>query len=273
MKIRCCYGSLTAAALATAALVAVGCAESEPFDYPITHIGGAGNGGAGTGDSSGVSPAGSAGATGAAGVGVAGAAGSNGAAGATGAAGAGITGAAGVTGGAGAGGRVTGTGGSGVGGRGGAGASGTAGRGGAGASSTAGRGGAAGSGTAGRGGSSGGSAGRGGSVGTGGGGSIDAGVAPDGGAAPTFTQVYDGILVVYCAGSACHNPGTAHNVSFASKSSAYTAVRNQVTPGNGASSSFYSLVNTGRMPEGQAKLSATNLALIKAWIDAGALNN
>jgi hypothetical protein len=32
-------------------------------------------------------------------------------------------------------------------------------------------------------------------------------------------------------------------------------------------------VNTGRMPEGQAKLSAANLALIKAWIDGGALNN
>jgi hypothetical protein len=95
----------------------------------------------------------------------------------------------------------------------------------------------------------------------------------DGAPAPTFTQLYDGILVVYCAGSTCHNPGSAHNVSFATKSTAYTAVRNQVTPGNGASSSFYTLVNTGRMPEGQTKLSASNLALIKAWIDAGALNN
>lgn len=32
-------------------------------------------------------------------------------------------------------------------------------------------------------------------------------------------------------------------------------------------------VNTGSMPPGGAKLSAANLALIKAWIDAGALNN
>ena len=32
-------------------------------------------------------------------------------------------------------------------------------------------------------------------------------------------------------------------------------------------------VNSGSMPRGQAKLSAANLAKIKAWIDAGALNN
>jgi hypothetical protein len=32
-------------------------------------------------------------------------------------------------------------------------------------------------------------------------------------------------------------------------------------------------VNTGAMPRNAAKLSATNLALIKSWIDAGALNN
>jgi len=62
-------------------------------------------------------------------------------------------------------------------------------------------------------------------------------------------------------------------VSFSSKSNAYSAVKARVTPGNGAGSSFYSLVNSGAMPQGQAKLSTSNLAMIKAWIDAGALNN
>jgi hypothetical protein len=83
--------------------------------------------------------------------------------------------------------------------------------------------------------------------------------------------VYTTILVTYCSGSSCHNPGSQKGISFASRSTAYTAVRNRVTPGNGAGSSFYS-VNSGQMPPGQ-KLSATNIAMIKAWIDAGALNN
>jgi hypothetical protein len=46
-----------------------------------------------------------------------------------------------------------------------------------------------------------------------------------------------------------------------------------VTPGNGAGSSFYQTVNSGAMPPGGPKLSAANLALIQAWINAGALNN
>jgi len=47
-------------------------------------------------------------------------------------------------------------------------------------------------------------------------------------------------------------------------------------PGTGAGGStvsFYTTVNSGSMPPGGPKLSAANLALIKAWIDAGALNN
>jgi hypothetical protein len=79
------------------------------------------------------------------------------------------------------------------------------------------------------------------------------GAAGHGGAAPTFTQVYDGILLVYCAGSTCHSPGSAHSVSFASKSSAYTAVRNPSTPGNSAGSRSYTLVNTGRMPQARRR--------------------
>ena len=54
---------------------------------------------------------------------------------------------------------------------------------------------------------------------------------------------------------------------------AYTAVRSRVTPGNGAGSSFFNTVNSGSMPRGAPKLSAANLAKIKSWIDAGALNN
>jgi hypothetical protein len=62
-------------------------------------------------------------------------------------------------------------------------------------------------------------------------------------------------------------------VSFATQASAYAAVSSLVIPGNGAGSDFYYTVDSGAMPKGRAKLSATNLALIETWIDAGALNN
>jgi hypothetical protein len=94
----------------------------------------------------------------------------------------------------------------------------------------------------------------------------------DAGSAPTFAEVYTAVLTVYCSGSQCHNPGSQKNISFSSQANAYSSIKSRVTPGNGAGSSFYKTVSSGSMPPGQ-KLSAANLALIKAWIDAGALNN
>lgn len=105
---------------------------------------------------------------------------------------------------------------------------------------------------------------------TGSGGTTGAGGA--GGSAPTFTQIYQTILTVSCSGSACHNPGSQKGVSFASQSSAYSAVKSRVTVGNGTGSSFYKLVNGGGMPPG-GKLSSSQLSEIAAWINAGALNN
>ena len=113
-----------------------------------------------------------------------------------------------------------------------------------------------------------GTAGKGGS-----GAAADAGASPTAGGAPTFTDVYSNILVRYCAGSSCHDPGAAKGIGFASRASAYSAVRARVKPGDGAGSSFFKTVNSGSMPRGAPKLSADNLAKIRAWIDAGALDN
>ena len=101
----------------------------------------------------------------------------------------------------------------------------------------------------------------------------DGGTSADGGSAPTFTQVYKSVLTAYCGGSACHNPGSEHGISFASQSSAYGVVSTRVIPGDGEGSSFYYTVHSGKMPPGGPKLSPTNLAMIRAWIDAGALDN
>jgi hypothetical protein len=229
--------SLTLSAIAT--LAVYGCAVSEPFDSPDAALSGAAGGilggAAGAGQISGA--AGTSGAAGVQGTG-AGGAGSDGTTGAAGTTG--ITGLAGTTG-----------------------AAGTAGLGGRGGSNGTGRGG---NGASGRGGA-GGTTGAGGKGGSGGSSSTDAG------AAPTFTDIYNSILIVYCSGNNCHNPGSQNGVGFSTQATAYSSVKSLVTPGNGAGSSFYKTVNTGAMPLGAAKLSAASLALIKAWIDAGALDN
>jgi hypothetical protein len=107
-------------------------------------------------------------------------------------------------------------------------------------------------------------------AGTGGGGA--GGAQGDAGAAPTFTTIYKTILLTSCGGSNCHNPGSQFGIAFATQSGAYNSIKGLVTPGNGAGSSFYNVVNSGVMPPG-GHLSAANIAAIKAWIDAGALNN
>ena len=130
----------------------------------------------------------------------------------------------------------------------------------------------------------GGATGKGGAVGTGGftgtggvmgsGGTTGTGGASGtGGSAPTFTEIYNQILTVYCAGGSCHDPGSQSGVSFSTQSGGYSSVSRLVTPGNGAGSSLYKTLSSGAMPLGQAKLSSANLALVEAWINAGALNN
>ena len=256
----------------------LGCAASEPIDIDDL----AKNRGTPVGDPTGLAGAGGPGIAGTTGAGANASAGTTGTAGSIATAGttgrggaqssitsgqAGTTGDAGTTGNAGSGG----SGGNNVSGQAGTtGGAGTTGRGGttgfAGTIGTAGRGGT--TGTAGRGGTTG-TAGRGGT----GGGSPDAGTNPDGAATVTFTDVYTTILVPYCSGSSCHNPGTQGGIGFASQSTAYNAVKGRVTPGNGTNSSFYRTVNSGSMPRGQAKLSQANLDKIRIWIDQGALNN
>src|SRR5436190_1201446 len=118
-----------------------------------------------------------------------------------------------------------------------------------------------------------GATGRGGTGGSAGRGGTGGSTSPDGGTTETFTDVYKTILVTYCSGSNCHNPGSQRGVSFSSQTNAFNTLRSYVTAGNGSGSSLYQVVNSGAMPQGQAKLSAANIAKIKAWIDQGAMNN
>jgi hypothetical protein len=99
------------------------------------------------------------------------------------------------------------------------------------------------------------------------------GTPADGAAAPTFTQIFDGTLTVFCSGASCHSPGIQGGIGFATRSTAYSAVRSRVMPGDSEDSSFFLTVNSGTMPPGGPRLSETTLANLRAWIDAGALDD
>lgn len=92
-----------------------------------------------------------------------------------------------------------------------------------------------------------------------------------GASSPTWTEIYTKYLTndAYasnCNGSACHNPGKQKGYDFSSKANGYTSVKNNT-------SQFVSELSSGGMPKGKPKMPAADLALIKAWVAAGALNN
>ena len=250
----------------------VGCAQSQPLtflDDMTAPDAGTGSGGS---DGTGGTPVDGSGGSGSGGTGMGG----------TGSGGAGTGGETG-RGGAGSGG--SGTGGTGSGGMGSGGTTGSGGRGSGGSTGSGGSGdGTGGSGSGGNAGGLGGATGTGGTSGRGGSGG-QSGKQGTGGAAgapaATFTQVYTMILDApsssksSCAGSGCHIPAPgAAGISFDTQAHAYqTLLSNAVAPGNTAKSVLYTNISSGAMPQGRTKLSATLIALVASWINAGALNN
>jgi hypothetical protein len=91
----------------------------------------------------------------------------------------------------------------------------------------------------------------------------------------TFTQVYSTILSVSCTGSGCHNPGKMGGLDYSSKAMAYSTLKSNTkfVAGNAMGSILWMQVNSGAMPDMKPKLSQTNIDMIAAWINAGAMNN
>ena len=148
---------------------------------------------------------------------------------------------------------------------------------------------AGGTGGAGAGGSSGAGGRSAGSGGSGGGG----GAAGSGSGSATFTEVY-AIFMQSCAGSTCHVMATrpGEGLSMADKMTAYTNLvgvnagacsgEKRVVAGDPAKSELMHTLertqigmcrNTPRMPEGKPMLAADQLAKVRSWIQAGAMNN
>jgi hypothetical protein len=252
----CSLGSV-ATLTGSIALLAIGCAQSESLDL---NSGSTGAGGDQTSDGS-ATPSGDGGSVSQGSGAAAGASGGIGSGGINGAGGVGAIGLGGSAGAAGSPGRGAGGGAPGqAGGSGHGGGAGTAG-GGHGGAGIAG-GGHGGAGTAG--------GGHGGGPGTAGGQAGHAGAA----AAPTFTDIYNKILIVYCGGSSCHLPGSQHGVGFSTQAGAFKSLSSvAIIPGDSQGSTFYTSVATGEMPDGKPMLSSAFIDEIGAWIDAGALNN
>src|SRR6478752_517094 len=92
-----------------------------------------------------------------------------------------------------------------------------------------------------------------------------------GGMAPTWTEIYTKFLVnaqyaSNCNGAACHNPGKQKGYDFSSQANGYSSVKSKT-------SQFVSELSSGGMPQGKPKMPAADLAIIKAWVAAGAQNN
>lgn len=81
----------------------------------------------------------------------------------------------------------------------------------------------------------------------------------------SFASIYAGILSPGCSG--CH--GGSGGYSFDSYNNTILAV----VKGNAASSPLYTSLSAGRMPKDGTAPSASQLAAIQTWINAGALNN
>jgi hypothetical protein len=105
----------------------------------------------------------------------------------------------------------------------------------------------------------------------------------------TFSQVYSTILAPTC--SSCHG-NDAPMMSFASKATAYADLVGVKSQGSGCKNSGETRVVAGssatsllsmkvagtetcgvRMPKARTPLTATNIALIRSWIDQGAMND
>jgi hypothetical protein len=92
-----------------------------------------------------------------------------------------------------------------------------------------------------------------------------------GGTAPTWTEIYTKFIAnaqyaSNCNGAACHNPGKQKGYDFSSQASGYASVKSKT-------SQFVSVLSSGSMPRGKPKMPAADLAIIRAWVAAGAQNN
>ena len=102
----------------------------------------------------------------------------------------------------------------------------------------------------------------------------------------TFTAVYADVISKYCFGGGCHNPGGAGLPSFSTQASCYSYFQRQgqLYPRQDPTKSYIYFIMVGdptasppsppyMPPTPSANVSASDLAIVAAWIADGALND
>ena len=107
--------------------------------------------------------------------------------------------------------------------------------------------------------------------------SIDS-VSIDAGINATWTDIYSRLLnnpnyASNCTGAPCHDPGTQKGLDLSTQAKGYSTVKGKLVVGSPNSSKIVTQLSSGSMPQARPKMPAADLAIIKAWIMAGAPNN
>ena len=107
--------------------------------------------------------------------------------------------------------------------------------------------------------------------------SVDS-VSTDAGIKATWTDIYSRLLnnpnyASNCTGAPCHDPGTQKGLDLSTQAKGYSTAKSKLVVGSPNSSNIVTQLSSGSMPQARPKMPAADLAVIKAWIMAGAPNN
>ena len=97
-------------------------------------------------------------------------------------------------------------------------------------------------------------------------------------AAVTWSAIYQNLLVnqnkpANCAGASCHDPGVEKGLDLSTAQMGYTTISRRVVPGAPDKSDLVTVLQSGYMPQGRPPMPAADIDLIRAWIQAGAIDN
>jgi len=94
----------------------------------------------------------------------------------------------------------------------------------------------------------------------------------------TWSGIYQDLLVNQsypsnCTGSSCHDPGIEKGIDLSTPHLGYTTISHRLVPGSPDSSELVTVLQSGSMPEKRPRMAPADIDLIRAWIQAGAVEN
>jgi hypothetical protein len=94
----------------------------------------------------------------------------------------------------------------------------------------------------------------------------------------TWSHIYVALLnnmsyASNCTGEGCHNPGIQMGLDLSTQPNGYASVQAKLVPGDPERSTIVMKLESGEMPRTRPAMPSADLALIKAWIAAGAPND